>query len=172
MNPTRARFSLGGGTVKAAGDRMNAMCRSNRSCAEDNQSDPRSDKCAARSNESRLQDRESDRSNVRVIAIARPTSPRHGRCVAREKVSDSARGQDPRRGFPDRRIVKRIASPDTPPAHLRECTCIDPWRRPRRGCGRRRHAPSWPALFRALDRRVADLTALQLDIVRSAQARC
>jgi hypothetical protein len=46
--------------------------------------------------------------------------------------------------------IARLRPPHAQPSRANE---LRTWGRPRRGCGRRRLAPSWPALFRALDHR-------------------
>lgn len=102
------------------------------------------------SNESRLEDNESDRgSNACVIATARPTlaASRPLRRARKGERQCAWATSAPR--LPPGESVNAWQARTLPPAHPRGRTRIAPRCRPRRGCGRRRHAPSWPARFRA-----------------------
>jgi hypothetical protein len=82
-------------------------------------------------------------------AHTRPPSPRHARCIAREKECDSARGQRARRGFPPGEWhARRERVTSARPTRVHECAAhVGP---PKTRLGWHHLAPSWPALFRAL----------------------
>jgi hypothetical protein len=88
--------------------------------------------------------------------------------IAREKVSDRARRQPARRGFPPRRGGQhRKLVPST--ARPRKRTRIAPWCCPRCGCGRRGPRLRGYARFRALEQRELARAALRIACKRATQ---
>ena len=51
-------------------------------------------------------------STLSAICCKHPPTPRHGRCYAREKVSDSARGQAVRGGIVDDQFAGSLSTAD------------------------------------------------------------